>query len=634
MLQSIRDRAQGWIAWVIVGLIILTFALFGIDQYARGDKVVVVAEVNGENITGKEFLTLYNRQKSRLEEQFGDMYDQVVEDKELRSQVLDALVESELMRQWAKEKHMLITDQQLAAAIHSAEVFQQDGKFSDKIYEEVLMRNGLNIARFEYEQRQYLLEGQFAALTMSSTFATPFEVEQLAKLQGQERDVSYLRIDQRPFLKTVNIPETLIKETYEKNLAQYVEPEKVSIDYIELSQDKIADSIEVNDALIQAYYDENKGLFTVPEKRHAKHILISVDAETEEALALAQKTVAEVQEKLAAGESFEALAKTYSQDPGSAESGGDLGLFEQGMMVPEFDEVVFALEIGQVSEPVKTDFGYHIIKLEGIEPKQVQPLETVKAEVAEQFKMEEAERQYFDLLEQLTTVAYEQSDSLEPAADAVGIPVQTSEVFSQEGGAGEILSNPKVLTSAFSEELLNEHLNSEPIELGANRSVIIRVNQYVEQRQKPLAEVSDAIKAQLTRQVAIEEAAKLADTLLVKLDAGENPESLMRDGIEWNVVGWIARNTQKVLPQMVSEAFKTPKPEEDAVSWHSFQLNTGDTILLRVSGVRSQALPEGSRLALNQAFAEMFGNAQYLGRLEGLKAKADIVKLPAYETVK
>ncbi len=635
MLQSIRDRAQGWIAWVIVGLIILTFALFGIDQYARGDKVVVVAEVNGQHVTGNEFLTLYNRQKSRLEEQFGDMYDQVVDDETLRLQVLDALVESELMRQWANDNGMLVTDRQLASAIHSAEVFQQDGKFSDKIYEEVLMRNGMNIARFEYEQRQYLLEGQFFALTMSGNFATPFEVNQLASLQGQERNVNYLRIDQRPFIKTVEVSEKDIQAAYDKDKERYIEAEKVSVDYIDLSQAEIAKNIEVNDALIQAYYDENSALFTLPEKRHAKHILISIEADTDEAKAAALKTVAEVQAKLAAGEAFEALAKTYSKDPGSASSGGDLGTFEQGMMVPEFDEVVFSLAVGQVSEPVKTDFGYHIIKLEGIESKQVQPLETVKSEVIEQYKMEEAERQYFDLLEQLTTVAYEQSDSLEPAADVVGLKVQTSELFTHEGGVGDILSNPKVSAMAFSTELLKENLNSDAIELSPNRSVFIRVNQHIEQRQKPLAEVAESIKEQLTRQAAVKEAAALAEQLLAKVKSGENPESLMRDGVEWNTVGWVARNTQKLLPQIVSEAFKVAKPKEEGQSsWGSFQLNTGDTILLEVSGIRTQPISDEGKQALNQAFAELFGSAEYKGRLEGLKAKADIVHLPVYKTVK
>lgn len=634
MLQSIRSHAQGWIAWVIVGLIILTFALFGIDQYARGDKVVVVAEVNGENITGNSFLTLYNRQKTRLQEQFGDMYDQVVKDDELREQVLESLVESEVMRQWANDNGMMISNQQLASAIHSASVFQQDGQFSEKIYEEVLLRNGLNIARFEYEQRQFLLENQFRSLINSSRFATDYEVNQLAELQGQEREVNYLRIDQRPFLQTVQISDEQVNAVYQANLTDYVEPEKVSVDYVDLSQAEIAKGIAVNDDIVKAYYEENKSMFTLPEKRHAKHILISLEADTEKAEAAAQLILSEVQAKIAAGESFEKLAKTYSKDSGSAASGGDLGSFEQGMMVPEFDEAVFSMEVGQVSEPVKTDFGYHLIKLKSIDAKKAQPLDVVKAEVTQQYQMQEAERQYFELLEQLNTIVYEQTDSLEPAADAIGLKVQTSEMFSRDGGPGDVLSNAKVQLAAFSGELLKEHLNSAAIELSANRSVVIRVNQHQETRQKSLDEVSAGIKEQLVREAAIKEAATLGQTLMAKVEAGENPESLIQDGVEWNSVGWIARDAQTLLPQMVTEVFKVAKPAEDNESWGSFQLSTGDTVLLRVSAIRMAPLDDEQKAPLRAAFSELFANAQNEAHLKALVAKAEVIKKPEYETIK
>jgi len=634
MLQAIRDHAQGWIAWVIVGLIILTFALFGIDQYARGDKVVVVAEVNGEDINANQFLTLYNRQQQRLQQQFGDLYDQVVKDEDLRDQVLDALIESEQIRQWAADNGMVISDQQLATAIHSADVFQQDGKFSQKIYEDVLLRNGLNVARFEYEQRQFLSESQYRNLTQGSSFATASEVEQLALLQGQERNVNYLRVDQRPFLKTVSISDEEISESYQKDLAEYVEPEKVSIDYIELSQAKLADKIAVTDEIIEAYYAENKGQFTLPEKRQAKHILITLESDTSEGIAAVEKTVAEVQAKLAAGESFEDLAKTYSKDPGSAETGGDLGTFEQGMMVPEFDEAVFTMQEGQVSEPVKTEFGYHLIKLVKIVAKKAQPLADVKDEVTKQYQMQEAERQYFDLLEQLNTIVYEQSDSLEPAAEATGLEVKTTEMFSREGGSGELLTNSKVLNTAFSDDVLKSKLNSASIEISANNSVVIRVNNYQKSRQKGLEEVSASIKEELTRQAAIAESEKLGSELLAKINAGEAPESLMKDGVEWNTVGWIARNAQNLLPQMVAEAFKTPKPVEGKSSWTQFQLATGDTLLLQVTDVKSEALTAEQKAPLKGAFAELFANAELESRLVDLKANSDIVKKEVYKTVK
>lgn len=634
MLQSIRDRAQGWIAWVIVGLISLTFALFGIDQYARGDKVETVAEVNGESITAPEFLTLYNRQKLRLQQQFGDLYDQVIKDEELRTQVLDALIESEQIRQWSNDNRLTISDQQLSIAIQSAQAFQQDGKFSQKIYEEILIRNGLNVGRFEYEQRQFLAENQFKNLTVSSGFSTKSELEQLLALQDQERNISYLRVDQRPFLKTATVSDEAVETFFNDNIDQYVEPEKVSIEYIELSQQALADKVEYTDEILQGFYEENKLQFTTPEKREAKHILILVDAETDEAEQAALKTVAEVEAKIAEGVDFSELAKTYSKDPGSAESGGDLGVFEQGMMVPEFDNAVFSMQVGEVSEPVRTEFGFHIIKLTAIDASQANPFAEVKSEVASMYQSQEAERQYFDVLEQLNTLAYEQPDSLEPAAEAVGLSVQTSPLFSRDGGAGKVLSNTKVINTAFSEEVLKSSMNSASIDIAANHAVIIRLAKHKEARQKPISEVEASIKEQLKREAAIAESAKLGEALMAKLANGEQPQSLMEEGIEWHTVGWIKRDAQNLLPQMVSEAFKTPKPTKDKSSWNQFALVTGDTILMQVTDVRVSQVTAEQTDALNSAFSELFSTAELTARINQLKQADEVVKMELYKTIK
>jgi len=637
MLQSIRDHAQGWIAWVIVGLIILTFALFGIEQYAQGDKNVAVAEVNGEEVGANEFMSLYNRQKLRLQQQFGDMYDSVVKDEQLREQVLDALIESELIRQWSEENKMLISDPQLAASIQSAQIFQKDGKFDEATYNEVLSRNGLNVARFEYEQRQFLIESQFSNLTQASAFTTDWEVEQLAKLQGQERQVNYLRIDQRPFLKTAVVSDDEIKAFYEENSTAYIIPEKVKIDYVELSQAELAKKIAYTDDDLQSFYDKNKGLFSTPEKRQARHILIRVDAAAGETLEQAEKTIKEIQDKLAAGEEFAELAKAYSQDPGSAATGGDLGSFEQGMMVTEFDDAVFSMKEGQTSEPVKTDFGLHLIKLEKIIPLSVKPLAEVKADVITQFQNQEAEKEYFELLEQMNTLVYEQGDSLAPVAEALGLKVSTTEFFGREGGLGssdKVTSNGKVIKAAFSDLVLKDGLNSEAIEMSPKDSVAIRLNEYQPERQQALSEVSEDIKADLTREKAVNEAKALAESILVKLQEGELPESVAQDGIEWHQVGWIDRNSQQLLPQMVQAFFSVKKPVDGQAEWKLFQLSTGDTTLLQVTGVKSNEMAEEAKAPLMEAFNELNANSELNARLQMMKANAEIRKLDNYLTIK
>ncbi|MBN2647244.1 MAG: SurA N-terminal domain-containing protein [Thiotrichales bacterium] len=635
MLQAIRDRAQGWVAWVIIGLIIIVFALFGIEQYAQGDKTVTVAEVNGEAINSSEFLTLYNAQKLRLQQQFGDMYDTVVQDETLREQVLDALIESKLIQQWAESQSMLISDPQLAAAIQTAEVFQQEGAFSEKVYQDILQRNGFSVARFEYEQRQFLLEGQFKNLLMSSAFVTASEVEQLGQLQTQEREIAYLRVDQRPFLETVQISEEQIAQVYEKDKAQYVTPEQVKVDYLELSQADLAASITPTEEEISQFYQENQSLFTTPEQREASHILIRMQVGDEASEQKALQKIQEIQAKLKAGEDFAELAKTQSEDPGSAISGGELGRFEQGMMVPEFDQAVFSMQEGQISEPVKTEFGYHLIALKKILPQQIAPLEEVRSEALAQLKSQQAEKRYYELLETLTAQVYEQADSLAPAAEALGLQVKSSDFFSRSGGNDPIFAETKVIQAAFSDEVLRDNLNSTAIELPDNRAVALRLNRYEEERQKPLSDVADQIRQDLVREAAIAEAAKLAETLLQKLQSGEQPESLMQAGVEWQNVGWIDRNSQTLLPQMVSEAFKAPKPSSaDARVWHRFQLSTGDTILLQLKGLRNQSLEPQARSALQEGYLQLTANAELSARIDALHAQADIEKKAIYQTLR
>lgn len=634
MLQAIRDRAQGWIAWVIVGLIILTFALFGIDQYAKGDKSVDVAEVNGDGIDSREFLQLYNSQKVRLQQQFGDMYDTVVQDETLREQVLDALIESKLIAQWAAEHGLLVSDPQLAAAIQAAPVFQKDGKFSDELYKQVLANNGFSVARFEYEQRQFLIENQFKGLLANSAFATAAEVEQLAQLQGQQRDINYLRVDQRPFFDKVTVSDAEIAASYDESKANYVEPEKVKIDFIELNKGDIAKTIEVTDEAVQNFYNENKSLFATPEKRSARHILIRTQPGVEGSAEEALKKIEDIRSKIDGGEDFAELAKEFSEDPGSAVSGGDLGSFEQGMMVPEFDQAVFSMKEGQVSDPIKTEFGYHIIKLEKINQRSVAPLVEVRDEVIEKYQQQQADRQYFDLLDQLNNIAYEQPDSLEPAAEALGLKIQTSDLFARNGGQDEVTSNQKVVNMAFSDDVLKSKLNSTAIELNADQSVVIRVNEYQEERQQPLEEVKDEIKLQLERKASIAEASKLADQLLGKLAAGESPESLMTNGIEWNTIGWVGRDAQNLLPQMLAEVFKITKPTADQPVWHKYQLPTGDTVLIQLNGVKSQTLTAEQSEPLKQAYAELTANAELSARIDALDENAEIEKKSVYQTIK
>ena len=633
MLQKIRENSQGWIAWVIVGLIIITFALFGIDQYAQSEKTVIVAEVNGEDITGSEFLTLYNQQKQRLQSQFGDMYEQVVDDETLRAKVLDALIESKVIQQYSESNNMSVSNEQLSAVIQSSSVFQKEGVFDEETYQQILLRNGLSVAKYEYEQKKFMQESQYKGLTSASVFSTDTQVKDLVKLQFQERKFNYLRVDQRHFLKTIELDDAEISEYYKQNKADYVVPEKVTVDYLLLSQEDIAKKIEINDDDLENYYQENKDQFVFAEQREASHILVRVDHPSQDEAAL--KKIVEIQDKIKAGEDFGKLAKTLSDDPGSASLNGDLGKFKQGMMVPEFDDAVFSLKEGEVSEPVKTDFGYHLIKLTKIHPKYIKDYDEVKGEVKDSYRQLEAEKIYFDLLEQLTTLTYEQPDTLDSASEALGIDVKTTEPFSKSGGVGAIASNTKVVAASFSEEVKNNRVNSSLIEISPTSSVVVRINAVIPESQKELAEVKLEIEKELKRQKAVQASADLATQILAKVNAGEDFKSLSREGVEYKTEGWAKRGTNEVLPMLKQAVFKAAKPTKDKPSYVIAKLALGDSMVVEVVGVKDGIAESEEVTEQIKNTVELIQSGVELSiRIGSILENTDIKKREVYKTLK
>lgn len=630
MLLAIREKVQGWVAWAIVIILIVPFALWGIDQYSSGEKSVMVAQVNGEAISANQFMQLYNRQRLRLQQQFGDIFDQVVEDQDLRTQVLDALIESKLIAQWAEKEGLLISDQQLSAMIQAADAFKLDGQFSEKVYQDILLRNGLSVASFEFEQRQFLIENQYRNLTTSSMFVMPGELETLYQLQNQRRDIDYIRLDHSVFNDQVEVTDEQMQAFYQANKDDFIVPETLTVDYVTLSREKIAEQIKVDEDQAEAFYQNNLGLFTQPEMRRARHILVQGDNDE------SRQKIADAQAQLAEGIDFAEVAKTFSEDPGSAINGGDLEFFEQGMMVPEFDQVVFSMQIDEVSDIVKTDFGLHIIQLTDIREQEPNPYQQVKAEVIEQMKQDQSQQVYYEKLEALTTLAYEQPDSLEPLLGIVEGEIKTSETFPREGSDNGLLAYPKVVEAAFSDDVFKSRLNSSAIEINDDMAVILRLNEHMPEKLLAFEEVADQIKDNLVRQASIDKASELADQLMVEIEKGTQPETLVKSGVEWHKVGWVARQNQEVLPQISQTAFTIAKPTETEPSWGRVQLITGDTVLIRVNQVDvfEDEQNRSQMGQLEEAIKTIYQNTELDARLASLKANAKIEKRAVYQTIR
>ncbi len=627
MLSFIRERSKGVVAWVIVVIIIIPFALFGLDQFTSGDRIEVAAKVNGEPIQANEFARALENVKRQYQESFGDMYTSLVQEDKLRQQVLDDLIQRSAIDQQMQKEGFGMSDQLLAQVIQSQQMFQDKGVFSVQRYDEVLKNNGFTKERFEQAQRQFMLRNQLEGMVTTSEVIGSSELKALAGLESQEREIGYLRIDHRPFLSKVSVSEAEIKSYYEQNLARFKAPEQVSVDYVRLSVEDLAKSIKVTDEQLQTYYKDHPEKIQLPEKRNVRHMLIMSPQEADAKASEQAKTKIEgLLAEIKQGADFAELAKAHSEDPGSADRGGELGFFQRGDMVPEFEAAAFALtKAGDLSEVVKTSYGYHLLQLVAVEAAKTPSFVEVKELLAQELKYELALKQYNAKLEQLKTLTFEQDDSLKPAAEKLGLTIQTSPLMTAEGGEG-VFAAPQVIEASFSSKVVKDKLNSAVVDVQMGDSLVVRVNQYQESRDRPLAEVSDEIRSLLQRQAAFAQAAELAKTVLSEAKASTKaPEALVKEGIEWKASQWMTRNFDQVLPEILSAGFKAPKPAKDQISWVSHQLSTGDTVLIRVSAVRT----DETKLVkvaddLKGAAVQVFADAELEAVGKSIKDKAKI----------
>ncbi|MDH5377680.1 MAG: SurA N-terminal domain-containing protein, partial [Gammaproteobacteria bacterium] len=419
MLQSIRDRAQGVFVWLVIGAIVISFALFGISNYFSGGvDQTKVATVNGEDISVNDYRLAFVEEQSRMRQMFGEGFDIDQFEDQIKKSALQRSIERTVLSISATDSGMFVSDQQLAGRVHEIPNFQQDGKFSKSLYEQTLRQNSQSVAGFEHRLRRDLILQQFALGLSSSAFATNNDIKNTYLLEQQERQIGYMTVAANSFTKDINIDDAAVKDYYDKNQGQYQTQEQVSVSYLELNVNDLTGGIEVSDDEVEEYFEEQQERFMTGEERKARHILISVDDKTSDADA--KKKINDLHAKIQSGESFEELAKKHSQDPGSAEQGGDLGFFGKGIMDKVFEDTAFALNKGEISKPIRSEFGYHIIKLEEIKAGKGKNLGDVRDELLKELKRSKAERVYAEKAEKLVNLTYENPESLEPAADELG----------------------------------------------------------------------------------------------------------------------------------------------------------------------------------------------------------------------
>ncbi len=620
MLQNIRDNSQGWIAKTIIGVIVALMALTGFDAiFQATTHKNEAAKVNGEEISQNELSQAVDMQRRQLMQQLGKDFDaSLLDEKMLRESALKGLIDRKLLLQGAEQAKFAFSEGALDQVILQTPEFQVDGKFSSERFDQVIRQLGYSRMQFRQMLAQEMLIGQLRAGVAGSGFVTDAEVLAFARLEKQTRDFATLNVKADP--AAVKLTDDEVKAYYDEHAKEFMTPDQVIIDYVELKKASFFDQVAVKDEDLQAAYQ--KEIANLSEQRRAAHILIEVNDKTTEAQAKAK--IDEVQARLAKGEKFEALAKEFSQDPGSANNGGDLGYAGPGVYDPAFEKALYSLSKDQVSEPIRTDFGYHLIKLLGVEAPEVPTLASLKDKLTRELKAAQVEQRFVEATKQLEDSAFEASDLAQPAAD-LKLTVHTSKPFGREGGEG-VAANRAVVTAAFSTEVIDEGANSTAIELDPETVIVLRSKEHFKPAQLPLESVNAAIRTQLTKEHASAAAKTKAEKLIADLRDGKAPLDKAVEGQNWKTTEAATRGQEGVDPAVLQALFRMPKPAaKDKPTFTSVTLADGSLMIVRLNGVNEAAAPtDEEKVQYRRFLASREGQQDFAAYRKQLEAQAEI----------
>jgi len=616
MLQNIRDNSQGWIAKTIIGIIVMLLALTGFEAiFNAASNNQNAAEVNGEEISRYDLDQAMNMQRRQLAQQLGQDFDaSLLDDRLLRDSALGSLIDRMLLLQSAKNANFAFSSEALDQLILQTPEFQVDGAFSAARFDQVIQQMGYSRLQFRQLLEQEMLIGQLRAGISGTGFVTDQQVDNFARLEMQTRDFATLTLPAQQ--EAIEVGDEQIKEYYEANADRFRTPEQVIVEYVELKKESFFDQVEVSDEELQELYQ--KQIANLAEQRRAAHILIETGGELSDDEAKAK--IDEIATRVKNGDDFAAVAKEASQDPGSANEGGDLGFAGPGVYDPAFEDALYALNEGEVSAPVKSEFGWHIIKLLGVQSPEVPAFESLKPQLVRELKAQQVEQRFVETSKQLEDSAFEASDLAQPAQE-LGLMVQTTEAFGRDGGEG-ITANRQVIQAAFSDEVLVDGANSSVIELDPDTSITLRVKEHLKPAAIPLADVREDIVQQLQRSLAAEAARAKGEQLLADLRKGQQP-----DDAQWQAVEAATRSQEGVAPALLQAVFRMPRPEQqDKPSYSGVALSNGDYAVVRLNGVNEPeaALTDEEKLNYRRFLASRVGQQDFAAFRQKLQAEAEI----------
>ena len=622
MFDAVRNNKR--VVQVFLALITLPFAFWGVDSYVRNAGAGVdLASVGDSKVTVQQFDQAWRAHQDRLRQALGaDFRPEAVDTPAARMAVLNSLIDQRLLLLQAAKGRLGAGDDQLRDVIGKIPTLQENGQFSMSRYQAALAAQGISQTQFEAQLRQDLTLQQLVSAIGDTGIVGRTMTEAVLRMQSEERQITELGITPEQFSTHVQIEPTAVEKYYEENTKRFEVPEQAKAEYVVLSVDALMDRLKPSDTEVTAWYDSHKDRYQQADERRASHILILVDANVDKAKAkaTAEEILAEVRKSPA---SFPELAKKYSQDPGSAEKGGDLGFFGRGMMVKPFEETVFGLHENEISGVVESEFGYHIIMLTGIKAGKPRALADVRSEIVEELKRQTASRQFAEAAEVFSNMVYEQADSLQPVADRFHLKIQQSawlprDPSPQVRASLGVLGNQKVLNSLFAADSLNNKRNTEAVEAAPGTLLAARVSEYRAASSKPLAMVRADIETELKAREAAVLARKAGEARLSALQGGTEGK------LDWGPVKAVSRLEGRQVPAVALKAIFRANVQK-LPAYVGVELANGNYMLYQIITVSQPGqIDDARRQALQRDYQTILGQEDFAAYLAGLRMRYKI----------
>ena len=630
MLQLIRDKTSGWIATAIMALLIIPFAFWGINYYFKGGGEIIVASVDGKHVNLAKFQRTLDNFRQQIRSQPGlKMKINEGDEEALKKLTLDKLVENELLNQTTMDYGLRVSDEVIKETIKNIDAFKREGGFNREFYRETISRLGLQPAIYEEQLRQDMMSEQLQSAIMESDLVSRQSAEYAARLYHQIRDLRYTIIPVDKYKNTINVADAEIEKFYKENSKLYIKPEQVRIAYLDLKSGMLADRVEVKEDALREYYEANKTSYDEAEQRKLNEILIKTGKDaTPEDMAAAKARAEELLVQVRSGKTFADIAKLHAEDKDASFSMQELGLVGKGLLPEAVDKVAFSMQEGTVSDAIQTDAGIYIIELKEIKGGVMNTFEKVRDNVVKDYRLKQAEKLFYDLADELATQSYEHPDTLDIAAEQIGVPLQQSELLTRNGAGEGLTANQKVIAASFAEDVLANGHNSEVLEISTDEVVVLRVLEHIPESVLPLAEVRDKIVDDIKFLRGSELTEKAGKEILADLRSGKSFEAVAAErNISWQDAEGVTRSDVKVNLSILRTAFRLGRSQNTTPLYGSVVMGTGDYAVIATLAVRDPepgSIKEDEIRNIQRQLQSMRSAISWQDYLADIRRRADI----------